>query len=126
MSKKKMLLAEPVSILQAALRVGMTRLGWEVDLVVDEVSGLEKALTIPYDLILVEISQEDRMDGFSLVEKIKTQTTVNKDTPLCTITVHNIPENREKALLLGVNAFFEGVFLNEVVVDIDNYIASIR
>lgn len=121
---KRMLLIEPVPILQTAIRIGMNRLGWEVNATGNEKLGLEQALTQPFDLILVEISQEDKMDGFLLVEKIKEQATINKATPICTITVHNIPENREKARVLEVDAFFEGVFLNEVVKEINAFIEN--
>jgi CheY-like chemotaxis protein len=121
---KRMLLIEPVFVLQTAMRAGMKQLGWTVDTATDASSGLEQALTTHFDLILVEISQEDKMDGFSLIEKIKQQTTINKTTPLCTITVHDIPENRARAFKLGVDAFFEGVFLNNVVKEIDAFIIN--
>lgn len=125
MDHKRMLLVEPVAVLQTIMRISMSRLGWIVDLVADEKSGLEKALSKPFDLILIEISQHE-MDGFSLIEKIKNQTVINKTTPLCTLTVHDIPENRKKAHELGVDAFFEGAFLNKVAEQIDEFINAKR
>lgn len=125
MDHKRMLLVEPVAILQTVMRISMSRLGWKVDLVADEKSGLEKALTKPFDLILIEISQYE-MDGFSLIEQIKNQTVLNKKTPLCTLTVHNSPENRKKAHELGVDAYFEGAFLHKVAEQIDAFMDAKR
>lgn len=118
---KRVLLVEPVLILQAAMKASISRLGWEVNIAPDDKSGLEKALTESFDLILVDISQDAAMDGFSLVEKIKQQAVINKETPLCAITVHDIPENRERARLLGVDGFFEGMHLVKVAEEIDTF-----
>ncbi|MBA2650855.1 MAG: hypothetical protein H0U73_01090 [Tatlockia sp.] len=115
------LLIEPVQI-QAAIRLNMAKLGWDVDTASDAIIGLGKALTKYFDLILVEISQTQIMDGFLLIDQIKKLAVINKEALLCTITVNNIPENKEKAYKLGVDAFFEGLFLSKTVKEIADFV----
>jgi len=74
MKNIEVLLIEPVTILEMAMRLNMKKRGWNVDTAFNASSGLEKALSKHFDLILVEISQDDKMDGFELIEKIKNDT----------------------------------------------------
>lgn len=120
----RVLLIEPVPILQVGIKYSMIQLGCSVDTANDEKTGLEKALNSPYDVILIEIGQEKKLDGFNIVSNIKHQSIINKKTPIIALTVHQIEGQEEKANSLGITMYFAGIFTPAIAKKIYNYVKS--
>lgn len=120
------LVIEPVPILQACVKLGMKKLGCIVDIAADDKIGLEKALTIFYDLIIIEIGEKEKLDGFAITAQIKKQSIINQFTPLIGITVHHEPGCEEIAKAYGITEYVEGPFLIETAEKIFTYVKTRR
>lgn len=100
------LVVEDTPIAQMVAKVQLTKLGCLVDLAPDGIIALEKAMLIPYDLILMDIGLGAGPDGFEVTSQIKMKSTVNKTTPIIAITAHGEAEYIEKALKVGMERYF--------------------
>ena len=77
--------------------------GYDVDLAVDGVQALEKIRSRAPDLIVSDVSMP-RMDGFQLLEKVKS----SKETagiPVILVTSLETREEQERGLALGADAY---------------------
>jgi len=102
-------MTKPASILivedEAAIRVGLVDVliyhGFQVDYAEEGLSGLEKALTGKYDLILLDVMLPN-MDGFSLCAKIREQ---DKQQPIIMLTAKSTDEDVINGLTLGADDY---------------------
>jgi two-component system chemotaxis response regulator CheY len=69
----------------------------------DGVDGLRKLAAGKFDIILTDINMPI-MDGLKLVKRVRTDP-VHKETPIIIITTEGSDEDRERAMLLGANAY---------------------
>jgi two-component system chemotaxis response regulator CheY len=69
----------------------------------DGVDGLRKLAGGKFDIILTDINMPI-MDGLKLVKRVRTDA-VHKDVPIVVITTESAEEDRQRALLLGANAY---------------------
>jgi len=77
--------------------------GYRVRTAVDGLEALEFLRTEIADLIITDI-QMPRMDGFGLVEALKADTRL-KGIPVIIVSSLESPENQERGLLLGADAY---------------------
>jgi two-component system chemotaxis sensor kinase CheA len=77
--------------------------GYEVAIAVDGVEGLSRLKCEPFDLVISDIEMP-RMDGFSLLEAIKQDARLSS-TPVILVTSRDRPEDRERGLDLGADAY---------------------
>jgi two-component system chemotaxis response regulator CheY len=69
----------------------------------DGVDGLRKLATGRFDIIISDINMPI-MDGLKLVKRVRSDP-VHKDVPIIIITTEGSSEDRQRALLLGANAY---------------------
>lgn len=109
--KFEVLLIEPMRPFQLIIGHWMTHFGCVVDIVPDEILGLEKAIAKHYDFIIIEIGEPKLyFDGFVLATQIREQSTLNKTTTMIAVTVQRDPGSKEKAHEAGMEGYFQGTF----------------
>jgi len=69
----------------------------------DGVDGLRKLAASRFDIIITDINMPI-MDGLKLVKRIRSDA-VHKDVPIVIITTEGSAEDRQRALMLGANAY---------------------
>ena len=77
--------------------------GYQVGIAVDGVEGLNQLKSDHYDLVISDVEMP-RMDGFALLENIKKDHRL-ASTPVIIVTSRDRPEDREKGLDLGADAY---------------------
>ena len=102
--RKKILVVEDDKTISMALAIRLRSYGYETTIASDTVSGLETALKIRPDLVLLDISLPAG-NGFVVAERI--QTLIPTATPMIFLTASRKPGLREKAKELGAAAFFQ-------------------
>lgn len=93
-----------------AIRVGLVDVliyhGYQVDYAKEGVSGLEKALTGKYDLILLDVMLPN-MDGFKICTKIREQ---DKAQPIIMLTAKSSDEDVVNGFTLGADDYVSKPF----------------
>jgi two-component system chemotaxis response regulator CheY len=69
----------------------------------DGVDGLRKLAAAKYDIVITDINMPI-MDGLKLIKRIRSDA-VHKDIPIVIITTEGSAEDRQRALMLGANAY---------------------
>ncbi len=110
---KKILIVEDDPGIGKALSVRLKSCGYAVSLAPDAVSGVETALKIQPDLVLLDISMPAG-DGFTVAERI--QDLLPTKTPIIFLTASRKPGLRERAHAVGAAAFFQKPFYTEELV----------
>jgi two-component system, sensor histidine kinase and response regulator len=95
------LLVEDNEINQQVARELLEGQGFYVDLAVNGKEGVEKALSTPYDVILMDI-QMPIMGGYEAAENIRKEKP-NQDLPIIAMTANAMVGDREKALEVGMD-----------------------
>lgn len=103
-SRKKILVVEDDKTISMALAIRLKSYGYETTVASDTVSGLETALKIRPDLVLLDISVPAG-NGFMVAERI--QKLIPTPTPMIFLTASTKPGLRDKAKELGAAAFFQ-------------------
>lgn len=81
----------------------LERKGFEITIAVDGEEGVEKALSVKPDLILMDMSLP-KIDGWEATRRVK----ANPETasiPVIALTAHAMAEDREKALAAGCDEY---------------------
>ncbi len=78
--------------------------GYRVDEAINGIEALEKALTAPYDLYLVDINMPKR-DGYGFLRELREQATLPQ-TPAIMISTEAQPHDLQKAYVAGANFYF--------------------
>ena len=107
------LIVEDSPIAQVVLKAQMLKLGCTVDVAIDGEAALSQALTVLYDVILMDIGLGEGLDGFEVSVEIKKQSTINKTTPIMAVTSHGEPLFQEKATSVGMVGYFYKPFKPE-------------
>lgn len=105
LSKKRILLVEDSITTRLLLKNILETADYEVKAAVDGVEALEVLRSQPVDLLLTDVEMP-RMDGFTLIERVKEMEAL-KDLPIIICTSRASPEDREKGIELGANAYLD-------------------
>ena len=106
----RILLVEPEGLVQFAEAKCFRYWGAEVDIASDGVAALEKAQSNVYGCILFDASLDGPIDGFELINAIKTNS-MNKKTPCAILDYDDELENMQKADHLSVWYFLRPISL---------------
>lgn len=99
----KVLLVEDNEFNRDMLSRRLKRSGWQVEVAVDGIQGLERARDGAFDLILMDMSLPE-MDGWSVTRLLK-ESPRTRDIPIIALTAHVMNGDREKAILAGCDEF---------------------
>lgn len=101
---KKILIVEDDENISKALAIRLKSRGYEVTSAPDALCGVETAMKVHPDLVLLDISLPAG-DGFTVAERI--QHLIPTETPIIFLTASRKPGLRERAKELGAAAFFQ-------------------
>ncbi len=99
----KVLLVEDNEFNRDMLSRRLKRSGWQVEVAVDGVQGLERARDGAFDLILMDMSLPE-MDGWSVTRLLK-EHLQTRSIPIIALTAHAMNGDRERAILAGCDEF---------------------
>lgn len=83
------------------IQQGLTEAGYVVDLIHDGQTGLEFALTYPYDVIVLDIMLPI-LDGLTIIRQLRNQ---GKSTPVIFLTARDTVEDRVQGLDMGADDY---------------------
>jgi CheY-like chemotaxis protein len=99
----KILLVEDNEMNRDMLSRRLERKGYEVDMAVDGRQGVDKAKTLAYDLVLMDMSLPE-IDGWEATRELRADP-ATKALPIIALTAHAMSGDREKALEAGCNDY---------------------
>jgi len=105
MDKKKILIIEDEKSISDIIKFNLVKEGFETDMAYDGKSGLEKALSIKPDLILLDVMLP-LMDGFQVCKKIRETSTV----PIVMLTAKEEEVDKVLGLELGADDYITKPF----------------
>ncbi len=99
----KILLVEDNEMNRDMLSRRLERKGYEVEMAVDGRQGVDKAKTLAYDLVLMDMSLPE-IDGWEATRELRADPATKK-LPIIALTAHAMSGDREKALEAGCNDY---------------------
>lgn len=99
----RILLVEDNEMNRDMLSRRLRRKGYEVDLALDGLEGVEKASTGAYDLVLMDMSLP-QLDGWEATRRLR-KDAAGETLPIIALTAHAMAGDREKALEAGCDDY---------------------
>ncbi len=78
--------------------------GFAVEEAFNGLEGLEKAMSSPFDLMVVDVNMP-KMDGLTFLSELRTREEI-RATPAIMISTQDRPADRVKAYAVGANVYF--------------------
>ena len=101
----------------------LIRKGYVVDMAVDGAQGVEKAIELKPDLILMDMSLPV-IDGWEATRQVRSNIQI-AEIPIIALTAHAMAEDREKALAAGCDDYdTKPVDLDRLVGKIEDLLAQ--
>lgn len=101
--KSRLLVVEDSVTSRGLLKTILESAGHEVTTATDGMAGWERLKQSPFDLVVSDIEMP-RLDGFALTERIRNDRNL-RDLPIVLVTALQSPEDRERGLEVGANAY---------------------
>jgi two-component system chemotaxis response regulator CheY len=101
---KRILVVDDASLVRLYYRDALTRAGYVVDEALNGLEALEKLLTDPADLLIVDVNMP-RMDGFTFLKALRRQDGPEAAIPALMITTEARPQDFEAAQAAGANFY---------------------
>ena len=99
----RILLVEDNEMNRDMLSRRLERKGYEVELAIDGRQGVDKAKTLAYDLVLMDMSLPE-IDGWEATRELRGDP-ATKSLPIIALTAHAMSGDREKALDAGCDDY---------------------
>lgn len=106
------LVIEDEKKIASLMKAGLKEQGMNVDLCRDGDSGLERALTFPYDVLVLDIMLPGR-DGLSILRQLRE---AGKDVPVILVTARSALPERLEGLNLGADDYLTKPFYIEELI----------
>jgi signal transduction histidine kinase/DNA-binding response OmpR family regulator/integral membrane sensor domain MASE1 len=103
-AKWQILIAEDNLINQKVMRRLLEKAGYSVEVAANGREAVEKWATGAYDLVLMDC-QMPEMDGYEATREIRCNEAGRGHIPIIAVTANVMPEDREKCLASGMDAF---------------------
>jgi CheY-like chemotaxis protein len=118
---KRILLIEDEFFIRDLYERYLTKNGYQVITAIDGQDGLDKALVTPADLILLDIMMP-KLTGIEVLEKIKKEGSIAKDTPVYLLTNQVQESIIKEAFKLGAEGYLIKAQLlpKQIVEEIEN------
>ncbi|WP_071459650.1 response regulator transcription factor [Bacillus massilinigeriensis] len=98
--QKRILIAEDESVMRRLLKMYLTREGYLVDEAVNGTETLRKALSLDYDLILLDIFMPEK-NGLSVLEELR----VERRTPVFLLSAIGGEEEQREGIKMGADDY---------------------
>lgn len=104
--------------LQNAYQTALTKAGYEVVFATKGKEGLESAKSLNPKLILLDLMLPEGMNGFDVLEKLKTDESLSK-IPIFVLT--NLDNEKDTAIKIGADKYFvkSNISIDNVISEID-------
>ncbi len=102
----RLLLVEDDEKIASFVEKGLRSSGFAVDLAQNGALGLDMALAVDYDTLIVDIMLPE-MDGFTVIERLRTQ---GKNTPIIVLSARGRVGDRVKGLEAGADDYLTKPF----------------
>ena len=99
----RILLVEDNEMNRDMLSRRLERKGYDVELAVDGRQGVDKAKTLEYDLVLMDMSLPE-IDGWEATRELRADP-ATKELPIIALTAHAMSGDRERALDAGCDDY---------------------
>ena len=110
-TKPKVLIVEDEKNIAMLLSFNLKRSGFDTDTAEDGEAGLKKALTGPYDIVLLDIMLP-KLDGFAVLEGIR----MRSDVPVIMVTARDDEKDKISGLNNGADDYITKPFsMSEVI-----------
>ncbi|WP_042695109.1 response regulator [Azospirillum sp. B506] len=101
MSGPRVLVVDDAVTVRAFSRRVLEADGFVVDEAVNGIEGLERAMAVPPDLVIVDVNMR-KMDGYTMLRVLRRDPAL-RDVPAIMISTESKDSDREQALLAGAN-----------------------
>lgn len=102
---KTVLIIEDEEILSRVLRDKFEDEGWEVDTAFDGEDAMKQLTKKKYGVLLLDLLMPN-MDGFEVIEKVRSGGWINKNSPIIVMSNLGDDDSIQKAISLGANEYF--------------------
>jgi signal transduction histidine kinase len=97
--------------------------GYQVVDAVNALEGIEKAVEVRPDLILMDINLPD-LDGFTAVSRIRSFSYLNR-VPIIALTARNVSDDRERAKAIGCDGYLnKPIDVDQLLTEIERHIEA--
>ena len=103
-ASKRILVIDDASLVRRYYRDALERAGFEVDEALNGVEALEKVLSGPYDLVVVDVNMP-QMDGFTFLRSLRRQAPPIAAIPALVISTEAGPHDQRAARSAGANFY---------------------
>jgi PAS domain S-box-containing protein len=100
----RILLVEDNPANQRVIRAILRKVGLQVDLASNGQEAVEAVNTLPYDIVLMDISMP-LMDGMEATRTIRKMGGINSQVPIVALTAHALKGDRERFIAIGMNDY---------------------
>jgi two-component system chemotaxis response regulator CheY len=102
--KARVLVIDDASLVRRYYREALERAGYEVDEALNGLEALEKLLTAPADLLIVDVNMP-QMDGFTFLKILRRQEALTASIPAVVISTEAKLEDQDAARAAGANFY---------------------
>jgi len=103
-SKPRVLVIDDASLVRRYYRDALEQAGYEVEEALNGLEALEKLLTAPADLLIVDVNMP-QMDGFTFLKILRRQEALTASIPAVVISTEAKPEDQQAARIAGANFY---------------------
>lgn len=100
----RILLAEDNSANQMVIKSILEFASLQVDVVANGYEAIEAVTTLPYDIVLMDISMPE-MDGMTATKEIRKLNSNVKNIPIIALTAHTLSGDKERFIAAGMNDY---------------------
>jgi two-component system, cell cycle response regulator DivK len=115
----RILLIEDDADTRELVRLTLELHGHEVEEAATGEEGIERALAIPPDLVLMDLSLAGRIDGLEATRRLRAERTLDR-TQIVALTAHAMPSDRERALAAGCDDYW-----TKPILDLDAFQSAV-
>jgi two-component system chemotaxis response regulator CheY len=114
--KRRVLVIDDASLVRLYYRDALEAAGFEVDEALNGLEALEKLLTAPADLLIVDVNMP-QMDGFTFLRTLRRQAGETAAIPALVTSTEAGPQDVEAAYAAGANYYLVKPMAQAVLAD---------
>jgi two-component system, chemotaxis family, chemotaxis protein CheY len=104
MPKKRILVVDDSSLVRLYYRSTLEQAGFDVDQAINGIEAMEKVLSQPFDLVIVDVNMP-RMDGFAYLRSLRCSPPDVATLPALVISTESQPQDAVDARMAGANFY---------------------